>query len=59
MYIVVDERGSRAFQSLRFDVTPAGGDDYLATFAHARVEVTITPVSPDGKTGGLLYSEIP
>jgi Penicillinase repressor len=48
-----------AFRSLRFDVTPAGRDDYLATFAHARVEVTIAPLSPDGKTGGLLYREIP
>jgi beta-lactamase regulating signal transducer with metallopeptidase domain len=49
-----------AFQSLRFfKVIPSGRDDYLATFAHAQVEVTIAPLSPDGRTGGLLYREIP
>jgi beta-lactamase regulating signal transducer with metallopeptidase domain len=49
-----------AFQSLRFyKVMPAGRDDYLATFTHARVEVTIAPLSPDGKTGGLLFNDIP
>ena len=48
-----------AFQSLRFlKVMPAGRDEYLATFAHARVEVTIAPLSPDGKTGGLYFSDI-
>lgn len=49
-----------ALQSLRFfKVTPGGRDEYLATFAHAQVDVTIAPLSPDGKTGGLLYQEIP
>lgn len=48
-----------AFRSLRFlKVMPAGRDDYLATFTHARVEITIAPLS-DGKTGGLLFSDIP
>jgi beta-lactamase regulating signal transducer with metallopeptidase domain len=49
-----------ALQSLRFfKVMPSGRDEYLATFAHAQVEVTIAPLSPDGRTGGLLYLEIP
>jgi len=49
-----------AFQSLRFfKVMPGGRDDYLATFAHARAEVTIAPLSSDGKTGGLLFLSVP
>ncbi len=48
------------FQSLRFlKVMPGGRDDYLVTFTHARAEVTIAPLSPNGKTGGLLFKDIP
>lgn len=49
-----------ALESLRFSrVLPNGDDDYVATFAHAQVEVIITPLSPDGRIGGLLFRDIP
>ena len=49
-----------AFESLRlFKVMPTGADDYLATFAHGRVEVFIVPLASDGKVTGIFFHPIP
>jgi hypothetical protein len=49
-----------AFESLRFyKVLPDGRDDYLATFASGKLEVTVSPLSPDGKILGLFYHDVP
>ena len=49
-----------AFESLRFfKVMPNGADDYLATFAHGRLEIIIVPLSSDGKVTGIFYHPIP
>ena len=49
-----------AFRSLHhYKVLPNGVDDYLATFAHGRLEVFIAPLTPNGKVGGLFLHPIP
>ena len=49
-----------ALRSLRhYKVLPNGVDDYLATFAHGRLEVFIAPLTPGGKVGGLFLHPVP
>lgn len=49
-----------ALRSLRhFKVLGDGADDYLATFAHGRLEVIVAPLTPGGKVQGLLFHPVP
>lgn len=49
-----------AFRSLRFDkVLPSGVDDYLATFAHGKLEILIAPLGRDGKISTLFFHPVP
>lgn len=49
-----------AFHSLRhFKVLANGADDYLASFAHGRLEVIIAPLAPDGKVQGIFFRPEP
>jgi hypothetical protein len=49
-----------AFESLCiFKVVPNGTDDYLATFAHGRLEVFSAPLSAEGKVRGILLHPVP
>jgi hypothetical protein len=49
-----------AFRSLRFyKVLPSGVDDYLATFAHGKLEILIAPLGPDGKISTLFFHPVP
>lgn len=49
-----------AFESLRlFKVMPNGADDYLASFAHGRLEIFIVPLSSDRKVTGIFYHLLP
>ena len=47
-------------RSLRFyKVLPSGVDDYLATFAHGKLEILIAPLGPDGKISTLFFHPVP
>ena len=47
-------------RSLRFyKVLPSGVDDYLATFAHGKLEILIAPLGPDGKISTLFLHPVP
>lgn len=49
-----------AFEGLRFyRVLPIGIDVYVATFAHGKLEISIAPLSPEGKITGLFFHPIP
>ncbi len=49
-----------ALQSLHhYKVLGNGADDYLATFAHGRLEVIIAPLTPGGKVQGLFFHPVP
>lgn len=53
-------RSLGALQSLHhYKVLGNGADDYLATFAHGRLEVIIAPLTAGGKVQGLFFHPVP
>lgn len=53
-------RSLGALQSLHhYKVLGNGADDYLATFAHGRLEVIIAPLTTGGKVQGLFFHPVP
>ncbi len=48
-----------ALKSLTFvEVNPRGNDQYLAIYEHGRAEMTVEPLSPDGKSAAITIGKV-